>query len=366
MTADTALLTLDAKGLQRFKALQTDAVSTVTERFYATHGSAYAEFGERGREACREDLAFHLEFLRPVLEFGLLQPMVDYLCWLNSVLVSRSIPAGHLGLSLDWLAEFFVAHMDAADGAVVCAALHAARDQFLATGNAPVLPPVAPAAWPEAAAFEAALLAGHQREALAVVNCCIDNGHSLVDVEMHVIQPALYRIGEKWQANQVTVAQEHMATAIVQSVMTVGLLRSPPPAMISKRVLLACVEGNNHAIGLRMVADAFQLGGWDVQYLGANVPTPALVAQAAEWKPDLVGLSVSFPQQLRVVRAIIAQLGERFGNARPAVIIGGLAINRFNKLAGVVGADACMTDAQAAVASANNMVSNQTLSSGLV
>ncbi len=356
MTIDAGLSTLNAKGLQQFKALQGDAVSAVTERFYATHGSAYAEFGERGREACREDLAFHLEFLRPVLEFGLLQPMVDYLCWLNGVLVARSIPSAHLGLSLDWLAEFFEGHMDAPDGAVVAAALHAARDQFLATGHAPVKPLVAPSAWSEATIFETALLAGSQREALAVVNRCIDGGHSLVEVEMHVIQPALYQIGEKWQANQVTVAQEHMATAIVQSVMTVGLLRSPPPALLNKRALLACVEGNNHAIGLRMVADAFQLGGWDVQYLGANVPTPALVAQAAQWKPDLVGLSVSFPQQLRVVRIIVGQLIERLGSTRPAVIIGGLAINRFNQLAGVVGADACMADAQAAVASASNMV----------
>ena len=358
MTIDSALLTLDAQGLRRFKALQADAVSAVTERFYATHGSAYAEFGERGREACREDLAFHLEFLRPVLEFGLLQPMVDYLCWLSGALIARSIPADHLGLSLDWLAEFFVAHMDAADGAAVATALHAARDEFLAAGNAPVMPPVAPAAWPEAAPFETALLAGNQRESLAVVNRCIDSGHSLVEVEMHVIQPALYRIGEKWQANQVTVAQEHMATAIVQSVMTAGLLRSQPPAPINRRVLLACVEGNDHAIGLRMVADAFQLGGWDVQYLGANVPTPALVAQAVEWKPDLVGLSVSFPQQLPAVKTIIAHLAQRLGSLRPAVIIGGLAINRFSKLAGAVGADAHMADAQAAVASTHNMVNN--------
>jgi methanogenic corrinoid protein MtbC1 len=356
MNIDTELLKLDAEGLQRFKALQADAVSEVTKRFYATHGSAYAKFGECGREACREDLTFHLEFLRPVLEFGLLQPMVDYLCWLSSVLNARSIPADHLGLSLDWLAEFYESHMDGQNGAVVAAALHAGRDNFLAVGTRPMKPPTPPAAWPEATPFETALLTGNQREALAVVNRCIDNGQSLIEIEMHVIQPALYQIGEKWQANQVTVAQEHMATAIVQSVMTVGLLRSPPQTLINKRALLACVSGNNHAIGLRMVADAFQLGGWDVQYLGANVPTPALVSQALEWKPDLVGLSVSFPQQLPVVKAVIAELTERFGSNRPAIIIGGLAINRFNRLADVVGADACMPNAESALASANSMI----------
>jgi MerR family transcriptional regulator, light-induced transcriptional regulator len=167
----------------------------------------------------------------------------------------------------------------------------------------------------------------------------------------------MYRIGDKWQANQVTVAQEHIASAILQSVMTLALLRSTPLVAVSKRVLLACVAGNHHTIGLRMVADSFQLSGWEVQYLGADVPTPSLIRQIAEWSPDLVGLSLSFAQQLRVVKDIIAQLVARFGPARPRVIIGGLVINRFGRLADMVGADACSVDAQVAIGAANQLVS---------
>lgn len=360
MPTGAGLKTLGAEGLQSFHALQADAVNAVTERFYATHGSAYERFGPRGRDACREDLTFHLEFLRPVLEFGLLQPMVDYLSWLGSVLDARAIPTQHLLLSLEWLADFFAEHLGAADAAVVSAALLATRDKFLATMEAPVKPLPSPEPWPETVAFEAALLAGNQREALAGLARCIDSGGSLVDFEMHVIQPALYHIGDQWQANQVSVAQEHMATAIAQSVMTVGLLRSAAPALVNKRVLLACVEGNNHAVGLRMVADAFQLAGWDVQYLGANVPASALVSQVLAWKPDLVGLSVSFAQQMHVVKETIAQMAAHLGATRPAVMIGGLAINRFTPLAGVAGADAYSADAAAAVSDANHTVNFKT------
>ena len=251
----------------------------------------------------------------------------------------------------EWLTEFFSANMDAADASLVSAALQAARTALLQAGAA-ASPVPAPDAWPEAAPFEAALLAGDQRRALAILSACLDGGHDLVQAELHVIQPALYRIGEQWQANQVSVAQEHLATAIAQSVMTVALLRSAPPAPLNKRVLLACVEGNNHAVGLRMLADAFQLAGWDVQYLGASVPTTALVKQVATWKPDLVGLSVSFAQQMPVVKAAItqlAQLAQQLGAARPAVMIGGLAINRFTPLAAIAGADAHGADAQSAV-----------------
>jgi methanogenic corrinoid protein MtbC1 len=357
---DAELKTLCAEGLRRFHALEPDAVGVVTERFYTTLGSIYAKFGPRGRDACREDLTFHLEFLKPVLEFGLLAPMVDYLCWLASVLAARSIPAEHLVLSLDWLAEFFAARMEPWDGAVVTATLLAVRTEFLGAGETPLVP-AEPSelseAVPGAAEFQAALLAGDQRRSLAVVNGCIDNGYHLVDVERYVIQPAMYRIGEKWQSNQVTVAQEHIATAIVQSVMTVALLRSKLPAPISRRVLLACVAGNHHTIGLRMVADSFQLAGWEIQYLGGDVPTPSLIQQIGAWSPDLVGLSLSFAQQLRVVKDLIAQLTTRFGPSRPRVIIGGLVINRFNRLVDVVGADARSIDAKAAIGVAAQLFS---------
>jgi MerR family transcriptional regulator, light-induced transcriptional regulator len=355
---DTVLRTLGAEGLQRFHTLEPDAISAVTERFYSTLGSVYARFGPRGRDACREDLAFHLEFLKPVLEFGLLAPMVDYLCWLAGVLAARTIPREHLTLSLDWLAEFFAARMEASDGRVVTAALLAARTKFVAASEVPMVPAESPEPGLETVDFQAALLAGDQRKALAVVNGCIDSGRDLTEVERHVIQPAMYRIGESWQANQVTVAQEHIATAIVQSVMTVALLRSTLATPVSKRVLLACVAGNHHTIGLRMVADSFQLAGWETQYLGADIPTTSLLRQVAEWAPDLIGLSLSFAYQLRVVKDVIAQLSARFGPARPRVIIGGLVINRFDRLVDVVGADGFGVDARAAIGAANQLISS--------
>ncbi len=356
---------LDAEGFQHFRSLEADAIGAVTERYYVAHGATYERFGPRGREACREDLAYHLEFLRPVLEFGLLEPMVEYLRWLGGVLAARSIPAAHLGQSLDWLAEYFETHMAGADGARVGAALRAAAAEFLRTGDEPAAEAPLPDSWPETAPFQAALLAGRQREALDIMNRCLESGRSFVDFEMHVIQPAMYRIGELWQTNQVSVAQEHMATAIVQSVMTVGLLHLPPPPLKETRVLLACVEWNHHAVGLRMVADAFLLSGWDVQFLGPNVPPASLIGQVAEWKPHLVGLSIAFAHQMPVVKTVISGLQKRFGDARPAVMIGGLAINKFAPLAGVLGADAHCVDAPTAVIDADQVVGHGARAPGL-
>jgi MerR family transcriptional regulator, light-induced transcriptional regulator len=337
---DIDIPALGAAGLRRYQELRAEAINAVTERFHTSHGAVYAQFGERGREACREDLAFHLEFLRPVLEFGLIQPMVDYLRWLASVLATRDVPAEHLSLSLDWLAEFFAACMEGTDAAIVATALRHTKARFLEADDAlPAIYGMMPEPWPECDAFESALLAGERHNAGALFERCLDQGRGLIDAELHMIQPALYGIGQKWQNNQVTVAQEHLATAISQAVMSQGLATSAVFPSNGRSIVLACVEGNNHCVGLQMVADPFHLAGWKVQYLGANLPTSALIKHLGRYKPNLLGLSVSFAQQLRVVKEIMSRLTEAHGAVRPTVIVGGLAINQFNPLARELGAD---------------------------
>lgn len=339
---------LDAAGLERFQALRSAATDEVAARFASSHGEDYAPYGNRGREACRQDIAYHLEFLRPVLEFGIVQPMVDYLRWLEDVLASRGVPEAHLAVSLEWLAQYYVGAMPGPEGEAIGGALRSAVARLQEHGErVPALSALMPHAWPECGEFTTALLAGERHAAAAIFERAMDANGSLVEVALHLVQPALYEVGHRWQSNQASVAQEHLATAIAQSLLTQGLLRSKSPAWNGRKVLLACVQDNHHAVGLQMVADAFRLAGWEVQSLGANVPTTALVGQVRKFQPDLLGLSISFAHQLRVVRDVLALLPEQ--GARPAVIIGGLAINQFNQLAGHLGADDWGQDAAVAV-----------------
>jgi methanogenic corrinoid protein MtbC1 len=349
---------LSPAALQQFAELRIPAIEAVTNRFYSDHASVYAAFGERGREACREDLGFHLEFLRPVLEFGIAAPMVEYLRWLAGVLASRNVPVEHLAQSLDWLAEYFNEHLAPADAAIVAAALSRAGSGLQAHDDSALAPNSnLPEAWAECVEFETALLAGDRKAAAATVSGRLALGHSLIDTELHIIQPALYGIGRKWEQNLVSVAQEHLATAIAQSVMVQELGHCEPSEANGKRVLLACVAGNHHDVGLQMVADAFQLSGWEVNYLGADVPTPSLVQYIGSWKPDLVGLSISFAQQLPAARNVVSRMVEEFGDQRPPVIVGGLALNNFKGLTEQIGADGWGADSAGAVATAARVAS---------
>jgi len=292
------------KGVTQYRQLHCQAIETVMTRFYTAHGAEYARFGERGRKACREDIEFHLQFLTPVLELGLLQPYTDYLRWVGEVLASRNIPAAHIAETLGWLGEFFKHHLPGPDGetiarALATAAMESQKDALPAEDHEPNR-----ACWPEQGPFEAALLKGDRQQAINIVGTLLQAGHALVEIEVLLIHPVLVSIGQQWQNNRISTANEHLATAIAQTVMAESFAKIVLPRLNRKKALFACIEGNTHAVGLRMISDAFELEGWEVQFLGANTPTHALVQQIGEWMPDLIGLSIAFAHQLSTAREV--------------------------------------------------------------
>ena len=150
-----------------------------------------------------------------------------------------------------------------------------------------------------------------------------------------------------------------MATAMVHALLAREFGSEEPVPPNGRSIVLAGVEGNHHIIGLRIVADAFELGGWDVRYLGPNTPTPSLVQLVRDERPNLVGLSASMPQHLRTASEAIACLHAELGESCPAVLLGGLMINQFSPQVTVLGADATGSDARSAVETAAQLVASR-------
>lgn len=350
---------LDSDELAHFLAHQSAAAASVSDRFHSERPTLYARFGERGRQACMEDIQFTLDFLRPVVEFGFLQPFVEYLRWLHSVLASRGVPPDDVATSLDWLGAYFAAHMPGSGSVKIAHALGLAN---LELQTAASIQPEAeidkkmPPAWPECEAFKDALLQGHLRQATALFNARLEGGASFLDAQLHLIQPALYQIGRDWQNNKVSVAHEHLATATAVTLMAQTFPFAAVSQSNGKKVVLACVEGNDHEVGLRMVADTFEMDGWEVRFLGGNTPSRELTDMVKSWAPNLVGLSVSFPHQLRTVRAVICQMRAELGVTCPAVLVGGLAFNSFSSAAPTMAADDYAPDARTALEQANKLI----------
>ena len=124
-----------------------------------------------------------------------------------------------------------------------------------------------------------------------------------------IVPSLMRRIGDEWAAGRLTIANEHVASAAVLSVLldTARSVRESPAA---PRLLVATPTGEWHAVGAALVAAAAALDGWSLVYLGVDVPAADIVAAARTTGVSAVALSVvrasnpvALESELRAVRA---------------------------------------------------------------
>jgi methanogenic corrinoid protein MtbC1 len=199
-----------------------------------------------------------------------------------------------------------------------------------------------------------AQLAGDRRTALRIV---IDEGlgagHAVHELHADVVQAAQAEIGRLWQQNRISIAQEHMATAISHVVASRLFEEATPQPRLEKRIMVACVEGEYHEFPARLVADFLDLGGFDVLYLGANVPTDHLLAMLRDTTPHVLALSVTMSFNVAALRAALARIRAAFPSL--PVLVGGHALGWEPGIAQECGVETCPPDASALVGAARRL-----------
>jgi methanogenic corrinoid protein MtbC1 len=175
-----------------------------------------------------------------------------------------------------------------------------------------------------------ALRAGDGPGAYRIVVRALGEGLSIPGLYQRVVAPAMHEIGTLWEKGALTIADEHRATELTNRVL--AALRPLPTgerggedaeAATRSRALLAAVEGERHALGLRMAADILEDNGFETIYLGADVPTTALLQAVAVTEPDLVVLAATMPELAPRLEGVAGAVRE----ARPGieVLVGGRA-----------------------------------------
>lgn len=171
--------------------------------------------------------------------------------------------------------------------------------------------------------------------------------YSLRDAFYQALAPALARVGDRYLENLGSVAEEHFLTAFAREKLSAALAGLRPLHQ-QPRVLCACVPGEQHEIGLMLLALEFGLEGVSTLYLGANVPAEALRQAAANPNLRAVVLSATLqvsPESLASARTMLA------GNSRRLrLFVGGPAAHRQKAALEAAGHDVLPADPPAAAA----------------
>ncbi|UCC61973.1 MAG: MerR family transcriptional regulator [Anaerolineae bacterium] len=146
-------------------------------------------------------------------------------------------------------------------------------------------------------------------------------------VSFELLQEGLSRIGQGWYQGEVTVQQEHFASELAMRRLEALVLATPPPTR-AERILAACPPGEDHVFSLLLLTLLLRRQGWNVLYLGANVPVERLETIIAAGRPQL---TVSVAQQLHTAASLL-EMAQALQKENVALAYGGGVFNHLPDL----------------------------------
>jgi len=322
----------------------------VVARQYERQPALWKPLGDLGREKSVRDAGYHLTYLAEAIAAGDPLLFAEYMAWVKVLFAGLGFPDDVAATTLECTREVLAEALAPEQAALALNVVQAGLERL---AEAPSTLPSfiqddAPLAH-LARQYLDALLRGERHEASRLILTAADAGVAVGDIYLWVFQPVQREIGRLWQMNRISVAQEHYCTAVTQAVMSQLYPRIFSTERVNRRLVATCVGGELHELGVRMVADFFEMAGWDTYYLGANTPTESVLRALEERRAEVLAVSATITPHVGLAAELIARVKATPATAHVQVMVGGYPFNVAPGLWRSVGADAYARDAQEAV-----------------
>ncbi|NGZ75568.1 cobalamin-dependent protein [Saccharibacillus alkalitolerans] len=335
----------------------------VTEEQYRIQPDLMDRYGRAGFEKSRRDTVYTLNYLAEGVLMDSPSLFLHYIGWLKQLLAGYGLTEADIRKKLELILDRVRAGRQ---GEMTERTIHILEMGIERTREPAEVPPFIAEDrlfGREARRYLDALLRSDRLGAYGVVDEMFERGETIRDIYRYVFQASQYEVGRLWQTQQISVADEHYCTAITQSAMSrlyahwIGGERPKRGSVL----VSACVGGEMHEIGLRMLTDVFELEGWDTYYMGANADEDRLAETVARRGADIVALSATMTFHVRLMKKLIARLraDERLTGVK--IMVGGLPFNVDPFLWKRVGADGYAPDAEVALQEADRILKERTI-----
>jgi len=203
---------------------------------------------------------------------------------------------------------------------------------------------------------------GETEQVTELVDSYINAGKSVKDILLKMFMPALVNIGELWNKGLLNIAEEHLAVTVTMSQIeriTQSLILT---VQIIGTAVICTPVGEKHFIGPKVVSELMRLSGWNVHFLGTEMPTTDLVQFVSEKGIDLLVLSITLPENLPGVLEIIDAV--KALDKSVITMIGGSGVASLDKNS-LEGVDIISSDVANAIIEASRLVSSSTVNGNL-
>ncbi|WP_448376038.1 cobalamin-dependent protein [Fervidobacterium sp.] len=314
------------------------------DAFQKNYENYFKGYSQEDIEKCQEDFEYHTLFLLNSIALNSKALFLDYCKWVRDLFLNLAIPIDSVVESLNLIAETIREIIGEDVGKVAEEYVEQGIEELKKASE-----------MQEAYIYPLKnyleeyinlIFAGKRHEAFKMIVNLISNGTDIKDIYNFIFREALYKVGLLWQFGKISVAHEHFFTASTQLIMS-----QLYPYIFSKAVpkngivvVGACVSGELHEIGLRMVCDLLELEGFDTHYLGANTPASGIVKYAYEKNAKSILLSATITFHLEKLKEMIEEIRSEPRMKDVKIIVGGRPFTIDKELYKTVGADATASD----------------------
>jgi len=328
----------------------------IVKKQFKSQGEFNSYYGESEFKKYIEDTEYSLSYLFEAIEASSPELFADYITWEKVFLVNLGIPEERLKERLEVMEDVIIKNLPPEKSSIAVRYIEGSIDNLPKPSNYTSYINEDKPLVKLLEQYLEFLLNGDRHSAGKMIIEAVDNGISVKDIYLHVFQSSLYEVGRLWQENKITVAQEHYITAATQLIMSQLYPYISNSKKTGKVLVATSVSKELHEVGVRMVADFFEMDGWNTFYLGANTPTESIIQTIISKKADLVLISATISSHIGEVMDLIRTVRRCAECRDPKIIVGGYPFNVDINLWKKVGADGQAEDAETAIEMAEKLV----------
>ncbi len=335
---------------QRLEEHKQALAQIMTDLQFENHPELVEKYGDKGKEKCYEDAIYHINYLSQAIRVDSQKIFNSYLDWARRMLKERGIGVNDLMDNMRFLkkaihqkisgdeASELITYIDR--GLAVLQDEEVKEQSFFQPGDPLV---------EEAQTYLDFLLAGKRKEAGELIDKLVGDGVPIKDIYEHIFQKSQYEVGALWESNKISVAHEHYCTAATQLIMSQLYPRIFSTDKKGYKLVACSVADELHEIGIRMVADFFEMEGWDTYYMGANMPSDNLVSAVKDYEADVLAVSVTMPLHLEKAGKLIKTIRSDSEINDLNILVGGYPFLIEPELWKKLGADGSAASAKEAI-----------------
>lgn len=136
-----------------------------------------------------------------------------------------------------------------------------------------------------------------------------------------ILRPVMYKIGEDWADNTISIATEHVASNVAQTL--VKIIMDKVSGSANKKKILVCVPlGEEHHLGCDVLETYLSIKGFKVYNIGTSIPTESILSFIEYNKPDIVLVSITLEDNISAGQRLVKKIKDQYSIP---ILVGGFA-----------------------------------------